>query len=216
MEKVGCSLIQLMMVAALIFGVEATRRRLGPTHAADTTQPTPAATAVPVTQDAVDLYLGVMRATAERVRHPTPEDLATVAAFERIRNASSSPTSKLTREERQIIQRTVLLSSALDEVVAQEKRLDLDRYRAAKAAVESVLPVPDGKRHLTSGVLTAAESRALNSRGSVLAPWVREIRELQTFVFVNSSRQAPAMHSNRTPAALPNLEGLRPPHRQAL
>ncbi len=193
MEKVGCSLIQLMIVVALILGIESTRRRLGPTHAAETAQSAQTAKFSTVTQADVDLYMAVMRAAAERVRHPAPEDLATMAAFERIKNNPSAPSSRLTGEEKQTIQRAALLTSALDEVVAQETHVGANRYRAAKAAVESALPVPDGKHRQPSGPLTAAESRALRSRGAALVPWVREIRELQALVFSRSFRQAPTL-----------------------
>ncbi len=180
MEKVGSSLIQLMIGISLIFGIEAVRRRLGPMHAAEAGR---------ATQADVDLYLAVLRATAERVRNPVPEDLATMTAFQRIRDARSSPATKLTPEEKHIIQRAFLLASALDEVVAKEKHFDTDRYRSAKAAVESVLPAADQQHRIAPGAVTPAERQVLKSKGAALAPWAREIRELQDLVFNNSFRR---------------------------
>ncbi len=180
MEKVGCSLIQLMIGISLICGIEAARRRLGPMHAAEASR---------VTQADVNLYMAVMRSAAERVRNPAPQDLATMAAFQRIRDARSSPATKLTPEEKHIIQRAFLITNALDEVVAQEKHVDTDRYRSAKAAVESVLPAADQQHRIASGAVTPAERQVLKSKGAALAPWAREIRELQDLVFNNSFRQ---------------------------
>ena len=192
MEKIGCSLIQLMIGISLICGIEAIRRRLGPMHAAESVRSTQAPETTDVTQANVDLYLGVMRATAERARNPTPEDLATMAAFTRIRNHPSFPATKLTPEDKQIVQRATLLINALDDVVAREKHVDPDRYRSAKAAVETVLPVPDQHRREASGVVTPEEWQALMSKGAALAPWAREVRELQSAIRSNTLGQSPA------------------------
>lgn len=189
MQKVGCSFIQLMLGVSLIFGIEAVRRRLGPARAAET---------VGVTADDVDIYLRVMRATVGRMKNPLPEDLAAMAAFERITKAPSSPASKLTREEKQIIQRAVLLTSALDEVVAQEEHLGVDRYRSAKAAVESVLPAAESHGRRASVALTAAQLQALKSKSPAVAPWAQEIRELQDLVWSNPLRQNLAQRPPRT------------------
>ena len=198
MEKVGSSLIQLMIGISLICGIEAIRRRLGPMHAAETVRSTQAPETAHVTQANVDLYLGVMRATAERARNPGPDDLTTMAAFKRIRNAPSSPATKLTPEEKQIVRRALLLINALDEVVAQEKHVDRDRYRSAKAAVESVLPAPDQHRRELSEVVTPEEWQALKSKGAALAPWAREVRQLQFAIWSNPLRQSFAENEPRT------------------
>jgi hypothetical protein len=190
MEKVGSSLIQLMIGISLICGIEAIRRRLGPMRAAETARPTQARETTRVTKANVDLYLRVMRATAERARNPAPEDLTTMAAFRRIRNSPRSPATKLTPEEHEIVQRALLLMNALDEIVAQETYVDADRYRSAKAAVESVLPAPDQHHRDLSGVVTPEEWQALKSKSAALAPWAREIRELQSAVWGNPLRQS--------------------------
>jgi len=197
MEKVGCSLIQLMIGISLICGIEAIRRRLGPMHAAETLRSIQAPETTDVTQAKVDLYLGVMRATAERARNPTPEDLATMAAFKGIRHVLSSPATKLTPEEKQIVQRASLLINALDDVVARETHVDPGRYRSAKAAVESVLPAPDQHRREVLGVVTPEEWQALKSKGAALAPWAREVRELQSAIFSNTLRQSLAENEPR-------------------
>jgi hypothetical protein len=197
MEKVGCSLIQLMIGISLICGIEAIRRRLGPMHAAETVRSTHAPDTTGVTQADVDLYLEVMRATAERARNPTPEDLATVAAFKRIRSAPSPPTTELTTEEKQVVQRAFLLTTVLDDVVAREKHVDSDRYRRAKAVVESVLPVPDEHRREVLGIVTPEEWQALKSKGAHLAPWAREVRELQSVIRSNTLSQSLAENEPR-------------------
>ena len=183
MDKLGPSLIQLMIGISLICGIEAIRRRFRPSHAAQTVRSTRAPAPAFVTQANLDLYMRVMRATAERARNPAPEDLRTMAAFKRIRSAAFA--TKLTPEEKQIVRRALLLINALDEVVAEEKRVDADRYRSAKAAVESVLPVPNTHPRDVRGVVTLDEWRALESRGAVLLPWAREVRELQSVVWSN-------------------------------
>jgi hypothetical protein len=189
MEKVGSSLIQLMIGISLICGIEAIRRRLGPMHAAESVRSTQAPETAHVTQDSVDFYLRVMRATAERARHPALEDLTTMAAFRRIRNTPRSPAAKLTPKEQEVVQRAFLLANALDDIVAQETRVDTDRYRSAKAAVESVLPVPDQHGREPSGVVTSEERQASKSKGAALAPWAPEVRELQSVIWSGPLRQ---------------------------
>jgi hypothetical protein len=196
MEKVGCSLIQLAMVVSLIFGIDAIRRRLSPMRGAENVRSTQAPETGDVTQADVDLYLGVMRATAQRARNPAPEDFTTMAAFKRIKNARSSLATKLTPEEKQIIQRAFLLTNALDEVVAREKHVDTDRYRSAKAAVESVLPAPD--QHHGEASVTPEKWQALKSKGAALAPWAREVRELQSAILSNTILQSLAENKPRT------------------
>jgi hypothetical protein len=190
MEKVGSSLIQLMIGISLICGIEAIRRRLGPMRAAETVRSTRALQTARVTQANVDLYLRVMRATAERARNPPPEDLTTMAAFKRIKSAPRSPATRLTPEEQEIVQRAFALMNTLDEIVARAKHVDTDRYRTAKAAVESVLPPPDQHHRDLSGVVTPEEWQALKSKRAALAPWAQEVRELQSAVWGYPLRQS--------------------------
>jgi len=82
-----------------------------------------------------------------------------------------------------------LLANALDDIVAQETRVDTDRYRSAKAAVESVLPVPDQHGREPSGVVTSEERQASKSKGAALAPWAPEVRELQSVIWSGPLRQ---------------------------
>jgi hypothetical protein len=185
MEKVGCSLIQLMIGISFLCGIEAVRRRLGPMCAPETVLPTQVRGTAHLTQANIDLYLRVMRATADRARNPVPEDLTTMAAFKHIRKGPTSPATRLTPVEQEIVQRAFLLMNTLDEIVAREKRVDSDQYRNAKAAVESVLPPPDQYRRELSGVVTPEEWQALKSTGTALAPWAREVRELQSAVWSN-------------------------------
>ena len=168
MEKVGPLLIQLVIGISLICGIEAIRRRLGPGHAAGTVRSTQAFETAFVTRANMDLYMRVMRATAERERNPAPEDLRTMTAFKRIRSAA--PAATLTPEEKQVVQRAFLLINALDEVVAAETHVDANQYRSAKAAVESVLPAPNPRRRDVPVVVTPDEWRALESRGAILLP----------------------------------------------
>jgi len=182
-EKVGTLLIQLMIGISLVCGIEAIRRRFGPAHVAETVRSTRAPDPAFVTQANLDLYMRVMRATAERARNPGPEDLRTMAAFKRIRSAAFA--TKLTPEEKQIVRRALLLINALDEVVAEEKHVDADRCSSAKAAVEAVLPAPNTHPRDVRGVVTLDEWRALESGGAVLLPWAQEVRELQSVVWSN-------------------------------
>jgi hypothetical protein len=198
MEKVGSSLIQLMIGISLICGIEAIRRRLGPMRAAETVRPAQAREPAHVSQANVDLYLRVMRATAERARNPAPQDLTTMAAFRRIRYGPRSAATKLRPEEQEIVQRALLLMNALDEIVAREKHVDTNQYRGAKAAVESVLPCLDQHHRDLSGVVTPEEWQALKSKGAALAPWAREVRQLQSAVWGNPLRQSFAENEPRT------------------
>ena len=198
MEKVGSSLIQLMIGISLICGIEAIRRRLGPMRAAETVRSTQARQTAVVTQANVDLYLRVMRAAAERARNPAPEDRTTIAAFKHIRNSPRSSATKLTPDEEEIVQRALLLLNALDEIVAREERVDPDRYRSAKAAVESVLPTPEQDGRGLTGVVTPEEWQTLKSKGAALTPWAREVRQLQSAVWGSPLRQSFGDHELRT------------------
>lgn len=51
----------------------------------------------------VNTYLQVMRATAARVKNPTPDDLATIDAFTRIPNVHTAQSKDLTEEQKDTV-----------------------------------------------------------------------------------------------------------------
>ncbi len=147
-----------------------------------------------VTQADADLYLQVLRATAQRVQHPTSEDLATIDALSRIKNVRTASASELTSAEKGTIQRAILLTSALDEIVAREMNVEMAPYLHAKGSVQAVLPPPDEDQPQVSAELSAAEKQALKSKGKALAPHAPEIKELYAVINDNPLRQTVKGH----------------------
>jgi hypothetical protein len=181
MGSLGKRAIGAIIGVALFIGIQEVRSRLHVSGSSDGPK---------VTEEDVNAYLEVMRATAERVKNPMPNDLATIDAFSRIPNARTAQADQLSDDQKDTIMRAIRLTGALDEIVAEQRHVDMGRYRDAKDAIESILPPPDDDHPGASAELTEPEKKALDStRAKALAPDAQEIRELQTTIFNNPLRK---------------------------
>ncbi len=143
-----------------------------------------------VTEEDVNAYLEVMRAAAERAKNPMPDDLTTIDAFSRIPNARTAQANQLSDDQKDTIMRVIRLTGALDEVVAEERHVDIFRYHHAKEAIETILPPPGDDNPQVTTELTDGEKKALDSRkAKVLAPHAQEIRKLQVTIYNSPLRK---------------------------
>ena len=95
----------------------------------------------PLTTEDVQLYLKVMRAAAERVKNPTPADKAALEGASKILGASASGRVP-TQDEVKTLARANLVALSMDQIVAEDLKLDVKRYRGLAEAVESAVPNP--------------------------------------------------------------------------
>src|ERR1700676_228147 len=94
-----------------------------------------------LTKDDVELYLKVMRAAAERVKNPAPADKASLEGATKIlaRNASGHVP---TQGDVKTLERANLVALSMDQIVAEEMKIDGKTYRGIAEAIESALPNP--------------------------------------------------------------------------
>jgi hypothetical protein len=95
----------------------------------------------PLSMEDVAHYLKVMRAAAERVKHPQASDQAALDGAKRIlagRAAGRIPTP----EDVKTLERATLVALYMDQIVAEEIKLDGRTYRGIVEAVESDVPNP--------------------------------------------------------------------------
>jgi hypothetical protein len=95
----------------------------------------------PLTKDDVDLYLKIMRAAAERVKNSTPDDKATLEGARKILAGSDSGRVP-TLDDVKTLERANLVALGMDQIVAEEMKLDGRTYRGVVEAVESAVPNP--------------------------------------------------------------------------
>lgn len=95
----------------------------------------------PLVEDDVALYLKVMRAAAERVKNPTAADQAALDGARKIiaaRTTGRIPTS----DDVKTLAMANLVAISMDQIVAEEMKLDGRSYRGIAEAVETVVPNP--------------------------------------------------------------------------
>lgn len=141
----------------------------------------------PLTKDDVEVYLRVMRAAAERVRNPTPADKAALKGAKKILDGSASGRVP-TPDDIKTLERANLVSLAMDQIVADEMKLDGRTYRGIVEAVESVVPNPalgltpaNAAPAIPERVPTALEKRLseINAKNDIfLTPYRDEIQKL--------------------------------------
>jgi hypothetical protein len=93
----------------------------------------------PLTKDDVELYLKVMRAAAKRVRAPAPSDKAALDGARKILAARGSGRVP-TQDDVKTLERANLVAISMDQIVAEELRLDGHTYRGIAEAIEAVIP----------------------------------------------------------------------------
>jgi hypothetical protein len=148
----------------------------------------------PLTKDDVELYLKVMRAAAARVQNPTSGDRAALERAKKIL-ADGASGRVPTQDDVKTLERANLVATAMDQIVAEEMKLDGRAYRGIAEAVESVVPNPalaaasgDGAAPgpaLADHASTPLEKRLSEvkaANGKVLAPYRAEIQKLLAIV----------------------------------
>lgn len=147
---------------------------------------------VPLTPADVQLYLSVMRAAAERVRHPTAADIAAPKLIESAEaKMQRGHPEAVTAEEDAAIDLAGTLQGQADQLIVAQRHIDVERYGHVVDRVEdAVVPpgmdfVADGDPSSTPYVPTThdrAVEATRNANIKLLAPYRNEIRALQTVV----------------------------------
>jgi hypothetical protein len=141
----------------------------------------------PLTNEDLELYLKVMRAAAERVKHLAPADRAALDGAKKILAESTSGRVP-TRDGVKTLERANLVAISMDQIVAEEMKLDGRTYRGIVEAVESIVPnrtlgpaSSDGGAPASDHAPTPLERR-LNevnaANGKFLSPRFEEIQQL--------------------------------------
>jgi len=95
----------------------------------------------PLTKDDVALYLRVMHAAAERVKNSLPADKAALDGAKKILAASDAGHLPSPADVKTLAQAN-LVAISMDQIVAEEMKIDGRTYRGIAEAVESVVPNP--------------------------------------------------------------------------
>jgi TolA-binding protein len=151
----------------------------------------------PLTQSEVNIYLEVMRATAERCKSLSAEDKAAIAQHqEQMRNMAARqksgriPTEAEIRAFSEASDRWIRLTS-VDELVAEQKHVDKHLYGVIKSVVESAAFPQEGssgegeegyKPTPEEMAKIRVQERVLKINKEVVAPYRLEIVKLHTIV----------------------------------
>ena len=179
MGTIGKKVVGIVVGIALFILIQEVRSRFGSNSSSSKGEK--------ITQQEVDLYLRVMRATAERVNSPHAEELGVLEAFNQIPNARTAQASQLSAEQKETILDAQRLTASFDFVVADELKVGAEEYESAKYALEDLLPPPEAPGDAAD--LTDAQRKVLDNRAEVLVPHVNEIRDLQRTFFNNPLRK---------------------------
>jgi hypothetical protein len=95
----------------------------------------------PLTKDDVELYLKIMSAAADRVKASPPGDKAALAGAQKIL-ASGASGRVPSLDDVKTLERANLVALSMDQIVAEEMKIDGRAYRGIAEAVESVVPNP--------------------------------------------------------------------------
>ena len=95
----------------------------------------------PLTREDVDFYLKVMRAAADRVKNLAPADTTALEGAKKILAASATGRVP-TPDDVKTLERANLVAISMDQIVAEEMKLDGRKYRGIAEAVEAALPSP--------------------------------------------------------------------------
>src|SRR6266699_252745 len=141
----------------------------------------------PLTKDDVELYLKVMRAAAGRVNNPAPTDRAALERATKILAGSASGRVP-TQDDVKTLERADLVALSMDQIVADDMKIDGRTYRGIAEAIESALQGPgptvatgrDGQplADLTPTPLKERLSAVNAANEKFLAPYRGEIQKL--------------------------------------
>jgi predicted small lipoprotein YifL len=152
----------------------------------------------PLTKEDIELYLKVMRAAAERVKNPLTEDKSALDDARKILAASAAGHTP-TRDDVKTLERANLVALSMDQIVADQMKLDGRTYRGIAEAVETAVPnpalavtSPNGALPASDDTSTPLEKRLSDAHAAnekFLTPYREEIQKLTAIV--------------RNPASLP-------------
>lgn len=136
----------------------------------------------PLTKDGIDVYLRVMRASAERMKQLSPQDLALIKKMTNMNSWKNGPPDPSELERYYQL-------TAMDETVAQEMGVS-DAYQTARRKVvshASTCPAPCGELEGESGTpvqsrMSTAEEEQLDAERALVKPYEDEIKELEAQV----------------------------------
>ncbi len=103
----------------------------------------------PLTQDDIALYLKVMRDAAQRLRNLSPADRKIIADYQALASGESgqqqvtNQSSEAASAQRQQSERALRLMTAMDEIVAADEHVDIERYHAIKDRIEAAISPAD-------------------------------------------------------------------------
>src|SRR6202158_5753218 len=92
----------------------------------------------PLAKDDVELYLKVMRAATERVKSPTAADKAALEGAKEILALSASGHGP-SQDDVRTLERAYLVALSMDQIVAEDMKIDGRTYRGIAEAVESAV-----------------------------------------------------------------------------
>jgi len=145
----------------------------------------------PLTKGDIALYLKVMRAAASRVKNPATGDQAALEAAKKILTGSASGRVPAP-DDVKTLERANLVALLMDQVVAEEMKIDARTYRGIAEAVESVVQNPalavasgDGGEPTPDHATTPLEKRLRDVNAAnhqFLKPYREEIQRLIAIV----------------------------------
>lgn len=142
----------------------------------------------PLTRDDVALYLRVMHLAALRVKNRLPTDRAALLTAKQILDARDSGRTP-TPDDARMLQHATLVATGMDQLVANEMKIDLQKYRGIAEAVEAVIPNPlfpaDPASKPAESSLTKLQRRLREvdaANVKLLAPYRKEIQQLLAVV----------------------------------
>lgn len=141
----------------------------------------------PLTKEDVDLYLKIMRVAAERVKNPAPADRAALEGAKKILVGGAAGRVP-TPDDVKTLDRANQVAVWMDQIVADEMKVDGRTYRGIAEAVEADIPNPaagktsgDSKGSAPEHPPTPLEKRLSDvnaANANFLAPYREEIQSL--------------------------------------
>jgi hypothetical protein len=142
----------------------------------------------PLTRDDIALYLRVMHLAALRVKNRLPTDRAALLTAKQILDARDSGRTP-TPDDARMLQHAMLVATGMDQLVAEEMKIDVQKYRGIAHAVEAVIPnpllPPDPAGQPAENSLTKLQRRLQEvdaANAKLLAPYRKEIQQLLAVV----------------------------------
>lgn len=181
--------LALISVTLLLLGICCSCTKSGKNQDASSERAPGVPSRARLSQDDVNLYLEMMRAAAARVNNLLPADEATLARMKKLQDdmeAGRIPTPTEGDPAAEVIERGMKLQNAMDEIIAEEKEMDVGHYTAVRDLIEKIVNpsgiIPDEGDQGLGRLMTPAEAQTLLANKRILAPQVPEIERLYQVV----------------------------------